>query len=147
MQMRIDGDQPVDVLRQQFGEQCRSHRFAVLKAFVLAHVAKIRCSDADAGGAELARGGGGKQQGQRLVIGLMQAARQNDLASAHRAVEAQIGFTVGEAAHLQCAGFSAGICGQRGGQCFVAGQRENDGVCRCAHWPLAMATIGGCAYR
>ena len=57
MEMRIDGDEPVEPGREEACELRRGHRLAGLEAAILTHVGEVRADEANRAGPEVARRG------------------------------------------------------------------------------------------
>src|SRR3546814_10729335 len=69
MQVGVNRHQPVDLAADDAGEGTGGNGFTRLEPTVLAHVGEVGADQANGCGAQVASGGGGKEQWQGLVVG------------------------------------------------------------------------------
>ena len=113
MQMRVHRHQEVERARQQARIAARRHGFAGIEAAVLPHVGQVGRHQPHLRRAELARGVGGKDQGQGLFVRMVQAAGEHHAASPHGGVQAHQRLAVGKAVQRQLAPVAAQLGGRR----------------------------------
>jgi len=124
MQVRVDGHQPVDVLRKNVGERMRRDRLARAKAGVLAHVREIRRDEPNPPGAEVVQRVGEKQEWKHLGIGLVERAYHDRVAPRHVGRDADVRFTVRKAAAFRLTNLSFREERNSPARLLVAGQGE-----------------------
>ena len=77
VQVRVDRDHGVEGAGQQPPQVALADHLARCEGHVLAHVGQVGADQREVRGAEFARAGGGQQQRQQLLVGLLQAAQEH----------------------------------------------------------------------
>jgi hypothetical protein len=77
VQVRVHGDHGVEQAGQEGADDALADRLAGVEGDVLAHIGQVRRHQREVAHAQAARGAGGQQQFDELVVGLVQAAQQH----------------------------------------------------------------------
>ena len=95
VQVGIDRDHGIEGLRQQGTDNALTHRLTGVKGDVLTHVGQVGCDQSELPGAIVACAAGGQQQFDELVVGVVEAAAEDDVCR-QWCGQAQFTFAVGE---------------------------------------------------
>ena len=128
VQVRIDGHEPVDVLREEPTDRPRRDGFASLELPVLSHVGQIRRDQAHSNSAHGARGIGHKQQGQHLVVGMRERAGEQHALSGAVRLDPEVRFAVGKSPRMHSADRCLNERADSFGEGLVAFEREDEGA-------------------
>ena len=121
VQVRVDGDQPVELAGQQLAKHPLADYFTGIEGDVLAHVGQIRRDQDQSPGAQSARLAGDQEQLDQLLVGMVEAAVDHQLLGdglAFAQWQTQAQFVIGKTVALDC----------RGGQPRGFGQPQGGGA-------------------
>ena len=124
--MRIDRHQPIESLAQELGKKPGADCLAGMEALILAHVWQIGTDEADASGAEIARGRRQEGQWQDLFVRSIQRANKNDGMARNRRSQPDITLAIGKSPDFA----EPEVRMQRRGKCtscrLIARHREDE---------------------
>ena len=140
VQVRIDGDEPVERPREERAEMDRAHGLAGLEPRVLAQVGEIRRDEADGSRAELARGPRREEERQREPVGIAQRRDDDDVAAGAVAFERDERFAVREMPPRDAAGCRRETFADAPRERRAAGERQQQR----RHGGAPMCTMSRC---
>ena len=108
--------------------QSKLPEITVAEAPVLPQVSQVRRGQSYAGGTQVARGVGHEEQRRELGIGIAQRRRHDDARTMQVPGDAHVPFPIGEAPGFEVDPPAAQLRGQTGGERFVSGRGDDDGV-------------------
>lgn len=131
MQVRVDGDQPIEVLGNKGADDGLADHLAGVEGDVLAHIGQVGRHQQQALHAEGAGLAGHQQQLDQFVVGAVEAAVQQHLAryglaGAERQAQAQL--VIGETVPLDGRGRQAQGLGQAQGRGLFVGEIQQQGT-------------------
>jgi hypothetical protein len=124
VQVRVDGRQPVDLIRDHVGDIPGGDGFALPEPCVLADVHQIGGDEADLGGAQLAEVLGEEQKRGDLRVRPVERADEDHGAAVDLPIDPEIRLAVGELAGLEEAAVGLQMLAEVVGERGVVGQGE-----------------------
>ena len=125
MQMRIDGEQPVEVPCEKAADDSLADRLACMEGPILTHVAEVGRDERQATRPELASGSGGELELNKFAVRLIQAATE-DYIFRQRRWQPHQAFAVRKRMNLYARIRDVSLVGQSSGSGFILRKSEKD---------------------